>query len=91
MKALRFLLQNLVGPASVMAAGSMGAGAVATLILAGAWFRYELLWVVLFMLPLFVIRFRQQSAANAGTLQIWNPIKTVVGVMSVKKIPLSLF
>lgn len=32
----------------------MGAGSVATLILAGAWFRYDLLWVVLLTLPLFV-------------------------------------
>ena len=55
MNGLRYLLQNLVGPASVMAAGSMGAGAVATLILAGAWFRYDLLWVILLMLPLFVM------------------------------------
>ena len=33
----------------------MGAGAVASLILAGAWFRYDLLWVVPFMLPLFIV------------------------------------
>jgi Mn2+/Fe2+ NRAMP family transporter len=32
----------------------MGAGSVATLILAGAWFRYELLWVIPLTLPLFV-------------------------------------
>ena len=38
-----------------MAAGTMGAGAVATFILAGAWFRYDLLWVVVAILPLFVI------------------------------------
>lgn len=49
------LFNGLVGPAAVIAAGTMGAGAVASLILAGAWFRYDLLWVVLFMLPLFVV------------------------------------
>ena len=48
------LFNDLVGPAAVIAAGTMGAGAVASLILAGAWFRYDLLWVVLLMLPLFV-------------------------------------
>jgi manganese transport protein len=65
MNALRYMMQNLVGPASVMAAGSMGAGAVATLILAGAWFRYELLWVLLFMLPLFVISVDTSSRIGA--------------------------
>ncbi|MEJ8567812.1 NRAMP family divalent metal transporter [Elongatibacter sediminis] len=47
-------LGSLAGPAAVIAAGSMGAGSVATLILAGAWFRYELLWVIPLTLPLFV-------------------------------------
>lgn len=49
------LFRELVGPAAVIAAGTMGAGAVASLILAGAWFHYDLLWVVLFMLPLFIV------------------------------------
>ncbi len=46
------LFSSLFGPAVVITAGTMGAGAVATLTLAGAWFRYDLLWVVLFMLLL---------------------------------------
>ncbi|MEM9316243.1 MAG: aromatic amino acid transport family protein, partial [Pseudomonadota bacterium] len=46
---------NLVGPAAVMAAGTMGAGAMASFLLAGAWFRYDLLWVILLMLPVFVV------------------------------------
>ena len=29
----------------------MGAGAIASFLLAGAWFRYDLLWVILLMLP----------------------------------------
>lgn len=66
MQGLRGLFRFLVGPAAVIAAGSMGAGAVATLILAGAWFRYELLWVVLFMLPLFVVSV--DSAARIGSV-----------------------
>ena len=55
MNSVLRLFSGLVGPAAVIAAGTMGAGAVASLILAGAWFRYDLLWVVLFMLPLFVV------------------------------------
>ena len=54
MSAIARQLGSLAGPAAVIAAGSMGAGSVATLILAGAWFRYDLLWVVLLTLPLFV-------------------------------------
>lgn len=56
---------HFVGPTTVIAAGTMGAGAVATLILAGAWFRYDLLWVVLFMLPLFVIAVDSASRIGA--------------------------
>lgn len=49
-----------------MAAGTMGAGAVASLLLAGAWFRYDLLWVILAMLPVFVISV--DSASRIGAL-----------------------
>lgn len=62
------LLRDLVGPAAVMAAGTMGAGAIASFLLAGAWFRYELLWVLLLMLPLFVA-----SADSASRLGALNP------------------
>jgi Mn2+/Fe2+ NRAMP family transporter len=60
------LFSNLVGPAAVMAAGTMGAGAVASFLLAGAWFRYDLLWVILAMLPVFVISV--DSASRIGAL-----------------------
>lgn len=66
MQRLIDLLRNIVGPTAVMAAGTMGAGAVASFILAGAWFRYDLLWVVLIMLPLFVISV--DSASRIGSL-----------------------
>ena len=49
-----------------MAAGTMGAGAAASLILAGAWFRYDLLWVIVLIVPLFVISV--DSAARIGLL-----------------------
>lgn len=65
-EAIIKLFGKLVGPAAVIAAGSMGAGSVAALILAGAWFRYDLLWVVLFMLPLFVVAV--DSSSRIGTV-----------------------
>ena len=59
------LFRGLIGPAAVIAAGTMGAGAVASLILAGAWFRYDLLWVILLMLPLFVAAVDSSSRIGA--------------------------
>ncbi|MFB3076449.1 MAG: divalent metal cation transporter, partial [Lysobacterales bacterium] len=66
MNIFRRLFSQLVGPAAVMAAGTMGAGAAASLILAGSWFRYELLWVIPLILPLFVISV--DSASRVGLL-----------------------
>ena len=66
MNRLSRLFSRIVGPAAVMAAGTMGAGAVATFILAGAWFRYDLLWMVVAILPLFVIFV--DSASRIGLL-----------------------
>ena len=55
---------RLAGPAAVMAAATMGAGSASTFILAGAWFRYDLLWVALFIVPFFVIAV--DSASRIG-------------------------
>lgn len=60
------LFSTLVGPAAVMAAGTMGAGAVASFLLAGAWFGYDLLWVIVAMLPVFVISV--DTASRIGAL-----------------------
>ena len=68
MKTPLALFRELVGPAAVMAAGTMGAGAIASFLLAGAWFRYELLWVILLMLPVFVV-----SADSASRIGALNP------------------
>ena len=54
----------MVGPAAVITAGSMGAGSTSSLILAGAWFRYDLLWLAVLILPLFVVSV--DSAARLG-------------------------
>lgn len=70
------LFNELVGPAAVIAAGTMGAGAVASLILAGAWFRYDLLWVVLFMLPLFVIAV--DSSSRIGSVNHGEGMMSIV-------------
>jgi Mn2+/Fe2+ NRAMP family transporter len=51
-----------------MAAGTMGAGAMAAFLLAGAWFGYALLWVIPLMLPVFVV-----SADSASRLGAVNP------------------
>lgn len=68
MKSPLALFRELVGPAAVMAAGTMGAGAIASFLLAGAWFRYDLLWVILLMLPVFVV-----SADSASRIGALNP------------------
>lgn len=66
MNWLRNIAKETVGPTAVIAAGTMGAGAIASFLTAGAWFRYELLWVLLFMLPIFVIGV--DSASRIGAL-----------------------
>lgn len=58
--------RKIVGPAAVIAAGSMGAGATSSLILAGTWFRYDLLWAAVLILPLFVVAL--DSASRIGLL-----------------------
>ncbi len=77
MNIITGLFRNLVGPGAVIAAGTMGAGAVATLILAGAWFRYDLLWVVLFMLPLFVAVV--DSSSRIGSVNHGQGMLSIVG------------
>ena len=54
----------IVGPAAVITAGTMGAGSTSSLVLAGAWFQYDLLWLAVLILPLFVISV--DSAARIG-------------------------
>ena len=63
---LQRVFSNLLGPTAVMAAGTMGAGAAASLILTGAWFRYEMLWVIPLILPIFVLSV--DSASRVGLL-----------------------
>ena len=55
---------RFVGPAALTAAGMIGAGAVATRLLAGAWFGFDLLWCALFVVPMVV--FALDSASRIG-------------------------
>jgi manganese transport protein len=56
----------IVGPAAVMTAGIMGAGSTSSLVLAGAWFRYDLLWIAIITLPAVVVCL--DSGARVGVL-----------------------
>ena len=55
---------RFVGPAALTAAGMIGAGAVATRLLAGAWFGFDLLWVALVVIPMVI--FTLDSASRIG-------------------------
>lgn len=74
--ALRRFGAALEGPAAVMAAGTMGAGAMAAFLLAGAWFRYQLLWVIVLMLPVFVV-----SADSASRIGALNPRRGLLSLV----------
>ena len=60
-----------------MAAGSMGAGAVTSLLLAGAWFQYSLIWVVVLMAPFFVVAVN--TASRIGALNPDKGLMTLIG------------
>ena len=60
------MFAQLVGPAALTAAGMIGAGAVATRLLAGAWFGFDLLWVALLIVPMVVVTL--DSASRVGIL-----------------------
>jgi manganese transport protein len=66
MNALVRIFTRFVGPAALTAAGMIGAGAVATRLLAGAWFGFDLLWVAILVIPMVI--FTLDSAARIGIL-----------------------
>jgi len=73
---------RFVGPAALTAAGMIGAGAVATRLLAGAWFGFDLLWVALYVIPMVVITL--DSASRIGILSdgrgMFEMIRSEIGV-----------
>jgi len=63
------MFSRFVGPAALTAAGMIGAGAVATRLLAGAWFGFDLLWVALYVIPMVIFTLDSASrvaVVNAG-------------------------
>jgi len=66
LKKLTKPLLMIVGPAAVMTAGVMGSGSTTSLILAGTYFGYNLLWVAVFTIPILVIV--QDSASRIGVM-----------------------
>ncbi|HUT63713.1 MAG TPA: divalent metal cation transporter [Anaerolineae bacterium] len=58
--------RNVLGPAAIMAAGMIGAGAVSTRLLAGTWFGFDLLWVALYVIPMVI--FANDSASRVGIM-----------------------
>lgn len=64
MKGLLQAFAAFVGPAALTAAGMIGAGAVATRLLAGAWFGFDLLWVALYVVPMVI--FTLDSASRVA-------------------------
>ena len=64
MRLLIDWFRRFVGPAALTAAGMIGAGAVATRLLAGAWFGFDLLWVALAVIPMVI--FTLDSASRIG-------------------------
>jgi len=73
---------KLVGPAALTAAGMIGAGAVATRVLAGAWFGFDLLWVALAIIPMVIVTL--DSASRVGILSggrgLVEMVRTEIGV-----------
>ena len=57
-------IAGLIGPAAVMTAGIMGAGSTVSLLTAGCYFQYALLWVVFLSLPVIVVC--QDTASRIG-------------------------
>ena len=72
---------RLVGPAALVAAGMIGAGAVATRLMAGAWFGFDLLWVALYVVPMVVITLDSASrvAMFSGGRGMFDMIRTDIG------------
>ena len=60
------LFKDVIGPAAIMAAGMIGAGAVSTRLMAGCWFNYDLLWVALYVIPMVIIA--NDSASRIGNI-----------------------
>jgi manganese transport protein len=75
------VFSRFVGPAALTAAGMIGAGAVATRLLAGAWFGFDLLWVALLVIPMVIFTLDSASrvGVTAGGRGLIDMIRTDIG------------
>ena len=73
--------REFVGPAALTAAGMIGAGAVATRVLAGAWFSFDLLWCALYVIPMVIFTLDSASrvAVMNGGRGMFDMIRTDIG------------
>jgi Mn2+/Fe2+ NRAMP family transporter len=73
--------REFVGPAALTAAGMIGAGAVATRVLAGAWFGFDLLWCALYVIPMVIFTLDSASrvAVMNGGRGMFDMIRTDIG------------
>ena len=75
------IFTKFVGPAALTAAGMIGAGAVSTRLLAGAWFGFDLMWVALGVVPMVI--FTLDSASRVGILSggrgLLDMVRTEIG------------
>jgi Mn2+/Fe2+ NRAMP family transporter len=81
MSALVKWFREFVGPAALTAAGMIGAGAVATRLLAGAWFGFDLLWCALYVIPMVIFTLDSASrvAVMNGGRGMFDMIRTDIG------------
>ena len=75
------IFARLVGPAALTAAGMIGAGAVATRLLAGAWFGFDLLWVALYVIPMVIVALDSASrvAVVSGGRGLLDLVRSDIG------------
>jgi manganese transport protein len=75
------IVSRFVGPAALTAAGMIGAGAVATRLLAGAWFGFELLWVALLVIPMVIVTLDSASRVGitSGGRGLLDMVRTDIG------------
>ena len=81
MNAVVKWFREFVGPAALTAAGMIGAGAVATRVLAGAWFSFDLLWCALYVIPMVIFTLDSASrvAVMNGGRGMFDMIRTDIG------------
>src|SRR5579862_1879415 len=72
---------RFVGPAALTAAGMIGAGAVSTRLLAGAWFGFGLLWVAIYVIPMVIVTLDSASrvAMTSGGRGMIEMIRSEIG------------